>query len=182
MNNAAYKRWTGTEWWLESYERLWTPLEAGITDNAGRDSQTAQEDVIYLTADSDEELLELKEGQTYIIGGICDHNRYKVSATYTNRTLSNRGLKNLCRNKAADSKIRTARLPIGRFLASLTTRKILTVNQVFEILVKWVETRDWELAMQSIIPKRKFDNDGREELENNDAADEDEIDTLEKSD
>jgi Trm5-related predicted tRNA methylase len=34
--------------------------------------------VIYLTADSTEVLEELKEGETYIIGGICDHNRYKV--------------------------------------------------------------------------------------------------------
>jgi len=27
---------------------------------------------------------------------------------------------------------------------------------VFEILVKWVETRDWEEALYSVIPKRKF--------------------------
>jgi tRNA (guanine9-N1)-methyltransferase len=76
-------------------------------------------------------------------------------------------------NKAIQSNIRTARLPIGRFLASLTTRKVLTVNQVFEILVKWVETRDWEKALYSVIPKRKFvdggntqkDDDGEEELD-----------------
>jgi len=61
-------------------------------------------------------------------------------------------------NKAIDSKIRTARLPIGRFLA-LTTRKILTVNQAFEILLKWVETRDWEQALYAVIPKRKYDRD-----------------------
>jgi tRNA (guanine9-N1)-methyltransferase len=30
------------------------------------------------------------------------------------------------------------------------------VNQVFEILVKWVETRDWELSLYAVIPKRKF--------------------------
>jgi hypothetical protein len=34
--------------------------------------------VVYLTADSEEELMELKEGEIYVIGGICDHNRYKV--------------------------------------------------------------------------------------------------------
>jgi tRNA (guanine9-N1)-methyltransferase len=38
----------------------------------------SQNHVIYLTADSAEILEELKEGDTYIIGGICDHNRYKV--------------------------------------------------------------------------------------------------------
>ena len=34
--------------------------------------------VVYLTADSTEVLEELKEGETYVIGGLCDHNRYKV--------------------------------------------------------------------------------------------------------
>ncbi len=33
---------------------------------------------------------------------------------------------------------------------------MLTVNQVFEIMVKWVETRSWEEALYSIVPKRKF--------------------------
>ena len=37
-----------------------------------------QDSVVYLTADSEQELLELKPDETYIIGGICDHNRYKV--------------------------------------------------------------------------------------------------------
>lgn len=41
-------------------------------------SQCAQGTVVYLTADADDELHELREGETYIIGGIVDHNRYKV--------------------------------------------------------------------------------------------------------
>ena len=67
---------------------------------------------------------------------------------------------NLCFNKAEASGIRSARLPIGTYLASLKTRKVLTVNQTFEILLKWVETRDWEQALEAVIPKRKF-NEGR---------------------
>lgn len=43
-----------------------------------RGQSAPQESVVYLTADSNDELSELKEGETYIIGGICDHNRYKV--------------------------------------------------------------------------------------------------------
>ena len=36
----------------------------------------------------------------------------------------------LCQNKAERLGIRTARLPIGTYLANLPTRKVLTVNQV----------------------------------------------------
>lgn len=84
-NDASYKRWTGTEWWQESYERLWSGTGEGDTKGGPEGSkleqggsQTSKESVIYLTADSEQELLELKEDETYIIGGICDHNRYKV--------------------------------------------------------------------------------------------------------
>lgn len=63
---------------------------------------------------------------------------------------------NLCLEKAQKSGIRVARLPIGRYLANFPTRKVLTVNQVFEILVHWAQTKDWEKALYSVMPKRKF--------------------------
>ncbi|KAJ6610410.1 guanine-1-methyltransferase-domain-containing protein [Mycena sp. CBHHK59/15] len=132
QNDAGYTRWINTEWWSDGYERLWA------------DDPAVKQTVVYLTADSDEELTELKPDETYVIGGICDHNR----------------LKNECLNKATATGIRTARLPIGTYLSSLRTRKVLTVNQAFEILVHWVETRDWEAAFHAVIPKRKFEDGG----------------------
>ncbi len=43
----------------------------------------------------------------------------------------------------------------------MRTRKVLTVNQTFEILLKWVETRSWEQALYAVMPKRKFNAEGR---------------------
>ncbi|KAI0677635.1 guanine-1-methyltransferase-domain-containing protein [Trametes maxima] len=166
-NNAAYKRWVGAEWWTEGYERLWDEGTQTDAANVEREvaivgenetnpdstrsskkrepSRAAKDTVVYLTADSEDELTELKEGETYIIGGIVDHNRYK----------------NLCLDKSKEHHIRSARLPIGTYLAEMRTRKVLTVNQTFEILLRWVETRDWEQALYSVIPKRKFNASGR---------------------
>ncbi|KAF9534565.1 guanine-1-methyltransferase-domain-containing protein [Crepidotus variabilis] len=178
LGEASYKRWSHTKWFEGDYETLWQPqpnalhfsepktsvVEPAFSTSTERLSSNSPPQAttspaavkvpnlpdlrrtspktgfIYLTADTEDELTELSPNETYIIGGICDHNRYK----------------NLCINKARESGIRTARLPIGRYLASLPTRKVLTVNQVFEILVKWVETKDWEEALYSVIPKRKF--------------------------
>lgn len=46
------------------------------------------QEYIYLSADADHELETLKENETYIIGGIVDRNRYKVSTSEHTRTIS----------------------------------------------------------------------------------------------
>ncbi|THH11926.1 hypothetical protein EW145_g335 [Phellinidium pouzarii] len=154
QSDAGYRRWSGTEWWEEGYDRLWNEERKQVAsadytgeseENTKKPCRSEKDKVVYLTADADEELEELKEEETYIIGGIVDHNRYK----------------NLCLKKAAESGIRTARLPIGKYLAEMTSRKVLTVNQVFEILVHWVESKNWEEAMYSVMPKRKFEQSNK---------------------
>ena len=106
MGDAGYKRWTNAKWWSEGYSRLWgnedTPQSDTATDSlrptdgekkdpsvsatsSSKATQTHPEitrprsTVVYLTADSEDELSELRPDETYIIGGICDHNRYKVT-------------------------------------------------------------------------------------------------------
>ncbi|WVQ65104.1 uncharacterized protein L199_003276 [Kwoniella botswanensis] len=96
--------------------------------------------LIYLSADAEEELETLDESHIYIIGGIVDRNRYR----------------NLCQNKAEKLEIRTARLPIGKFIDNLPTRKVLTVNQVFDILLQYIAQGDWQKAFETVIPQRKF--------------------------
>ena len=92
---GTYKRWKRVEWWEESYERIWTATAALPLESA-----EAKSKVVYLTADSDDEISELRAGETYVIGGIVDHNRYK----------------NLCLDRAKRQGIRTAKLPIGTYL------------------------------------------------------------------
>ncbi|KAG1119744.1 hypothetical protein G6F42_012905 [Rhizopus arrhizus] len=99
-----------------------------------------KEDLIYLSADSENVAHELEEGKTYIIGGefVLIHLA-----------------QNLCNDKAASQGIKTAQLPIGDYIR-LASRKVLTVNQVVEIMVKWLDCRDWEKAFMEIIPERKL--------------------------
>jgi tRNA (guanine9-N1)-methyltransferase len=80
---AHYKRWQNVDFWDEGYDQLWNGHRA---DSDGTQA-CAQGSVVYLTGDADEELEELKEGETYIIGGICDHNRYKARHHTTERLL-----------------------------------------------------------------------------------------------
>ncbi|KAG2073559.1 hypothetical protein BDR04DRAFT_1094466 [Suillus decipiens] len=80
INDAGYKRWANTKWWEEGYDRIWTSKSDSCDGDEGFGTHRAS--VVYLTADSEEELMELKEGEIYVIGGICDHNRYKVCTSY----------------------------------------------------------------------------------------------------
>ncbi|KAI9141052.1 guanine-1-methyltransferase-domain-containing protein [Paraphysoderma sedebokerense] len=94
--------------------------------------------ITYLTADSDNTLTKLEPGRTYILGGIVDKNRHK----------------NICLKKAKEMGIHHAKLPISEFV-SLASRKVLTVNHCFEIMLKYLVNEDWEKAFLEVIPKRK---------------------------
>jgi tRNA (guanine9-N1)-methyltransferase len=100
LNDGSFKRWEGCEWWADGYDALWAPDadprpegaglaadgkpgkdETAVTgaSAAGKARASApQASVVYLTADSPHELSELSPDETYIIGGVCDRNRYKV--------------------------------------------------------------------------------------------------------
>ena len=96
---------------------------------------------MYLTAESDETVDELELGSYYVIGGLVDHNSRKGH----------------CHDLATSKGIRTARLPIGKFL-KMKSRHVLTVNHVFEILLEFYSCKDWSKALMSVIPQRKGAN------------------------
>lgn len=98
---------------------------------------------VYLTADTDTELVDLKEGQTYIIGGIVDKNRHKK----------------LCLEKARELGLQVGRLPIGKYI-QMNGRHVLATSHVYELMCMWFELdRDWEKAFNAVLPPRKLKTD-----------------------
>ncbi|KAH8903248.1 hypothetical protein BR93DRAFT_856257, partial [Coniochaeta sp. PMI_546] len=94
--------------------------------------------IVYLTSDSPYTLERLEPNTSYVIGGIVDRNREK----------------GLCYKRAVEKKVRTAKLPIGEYMA-MQSRFVLTTNQVVEIMAKWLECGDWGEAFLHVIPQRK---------------------------
>uniref|UniRef100_A0A8C9ERF1 tRNA methyltransferase 10 homolog A n=1 Tax=Pavo cristatus TaxID=9049 RepID=A0A8C9ERF1_PAVCR len=97
-----------------------------------------KEDLVYLTSDSPDILSELDERKAYVIGGLVDHNHHK-GITY---------------KKAVEQGIGHAQLPLGNFV-KMNSRKVLAVNHVFEIILAYLEKRDWKEAFFSVLPQRK---------------------------
>lgn len=100
--------------------------------------QDQKENLMYLTADSENVLDVLDQKKVYIIGGLVDRNRWK----------------GLTMKKAEEQGIQTAKLPIGNYL-KMSSSQVLTVNQVVEILLKFLETKDWKESFFHVIPQRK---------------------------
>lgn len=97
-----------------------------------------KDDMIYLTSDSSEVLADIRPGKVYIIGGLVDHNKHK----------------GLTQKLATEKGLQTARLPMEDHV-DMKTRKVLTVNHVFDIIVAYCEVKDWKAAFIRAIPYRK---------------------------
>eukprot|EP01028_Stygiella_incarcerata_P013066 TRINITY_DN81128_c0_g1_i1.p1 TRINITY_DN81128_c0_g1~~TRINITY_DN81128_c0_g1_i1.p1 ORF type:complete len:298 (-),score=106.93 TRINITY_DN81128_c0_g1_i1:95-988(-) len=97
------------------------------------------EDMVYFTADAEEVIDELDPSKVYVIGGFVDRNRHK----------------GLTLEKAKKLGIPTAKLPIDPSRLALRGSVVLTINQVFEILMNHREGMTWDESLKAVIPMRK---------------------------
>ncbi|KAL3627270.1 hypothetical protein CASFOL_028633 [Castilleja foliolosa] len=151
---------------IPGYDKWAIEKEEGSYVDAFKDQK---EHLVYLTADSENVLDELDPKSVYIIGGLVDRNRWK----------------GITMKKAEEQGIKTAKLPIGTYL-KMSSSQVLTVNQVVEILLKYLETKDWKDSFFQVIPLRKRCEAGpecsNEELENDGAYEEEEVPRIQEED
>lgn len=100
------------------------------------------EEVVYLTPDSSNVLERLETDKVYIIGGLVDENINK----------------NVTLNTAESKQLVTARLPIEEYMKRANRGsycKVLAINQVVDILLKYYITGEWSEALIAGVPTRK---------------------------
>ena len=150
---GGYRSWKGFHFLVEEFgeaaeqAKTWMKGDQGeelggvlhrFGSSPSDEDVTKEGEVVYLTSDSPNTLSVLQPHSVYILGGLVDHNRHK----------------GICHKTAMAKGVRTAKLPIGDFM-QMNSRFVLTVNQVLEILLRWLDVGDWGLAFLDVIPKRK---------------------------
>ena len=90
----------------------------------------------YLSPDATVELQDISEDMVYVIGGLVDR----------------KPLKDCTRLRAESHGVRTARLPLDRYIR-VARLKLLPINQVFQILLDFNRTGSWELAIVNNVPR-----------------------------
>eukprot|EP01137_Pigoraptor_chileana_P026757 Opistho-2@8522 len=110
-----------------------------IVDTRPYEEVFARDSLVYLSSESSNVIMSLDPAKVYVIGGLVDHNHHK----------------GLTFRLAQEKGIAHGQLPIGEYVR-MQSRKVLTVNHVFEILSKYEEMKDWKAAFLSVIPQRKF--------------------------
>ncbi|XP_016312329.1 tRNA methyltransferase 10 homolog C [Sinocyclocheilus anshuiensis] len=97
-----------------------------------------QQDLVYLTADSQHVLHTFDHSKVYIIGAMVDR------SIHSGVSLAN----------AKRLKLATARLPMDEYLDWDCGAKNLTLDQMIRILSTWKDTGSWQKALE-FVPKRK---------------------------
>lgn len=129
------------------------------SERSGSVPALEKDKIVYLTADAEETLDTIEDGFAYVIGGLVDRNRHKVSLCNASPTIFRNAeylppSQNVCANKAKLLGVKRARLPISA--DRLKTSRVLTVNQVVQILLAFNECKTWNEALNQHLPQRKI--------------------------
>lgn len=145
---ACHKNWKRVRFFQEDFVHAGEVAKEQMTAARGgqlagpfaeqTDAKPEDGEIIYLSSDSENTLTELKPYSTYIVGALVDKNRHKA----------------VCYNQAVEKGIKTAKLPIGQYI-QMAHRPVLATNHVIEIMLAWLELRDWGKAFIKVIPTRK---------------------------
>ena len=136
---SNYENWIGIEvYFKEDYPSFDKFIEEILYKDDKKPMNDIKKNIFYLSADSENNIEEIDNNSTYIIGGIVDRNKYK----------------GLSLNKAKELGINHGKFPIGEYL-KLQSSQVLTTNHTFHILNEFSIKHDWKDAFVSIIPKRK---------------------------
>ena len=149
LEKSNYENWIGIEvYFKEDFPTFDKFIEEILYKDDKRSKDDIKKNIFYLTADSENNIENIDNNATYIIGGIVDRNKYK----------------GLTFNKAKELGINHGKFPIGDYL-KLQSSQVLTTNHTFHILNEFSIKHDWKDAFVSIIPKRKQEE--KEESEEN---------------
>ncbi|XP_053910157.1 tRNA methyltransferase 10 homolog B [Cuculus canorus] len=100
--------------------------------------------IVYLTPDSENVLEDIDPNKVYILGGLVDESIHKK----------------LTLQRAQEQSLQTARLPIREYMVKAVNTKnyhseTLAINQVFEVLLTYYETRSWPAALKAGVSSGK---------------------------
>ncbi|XP_010175195.1 tRNA methyltransferase 10 homolog B, partial [Antrostomus carolinensis] len=100
--------------------------------------------IVYLTPDSENVLEDIDPNKVYVLGGLVDESIHKK----------------LTLQRAQEQSLQTARLPIREYMVkTVNTRnyhsETLAINQVFDVLSTYYETRSWPMALKAGVSAGK---------------------------
>ncbi|KAK2515910.1 tRNA methyltransferase 10 homolog B isoform X1 [Columba livia] len=100
--------------------------------------------IVYLTPDSENVLEDIDPNKVYVLGGLVDESIHKK----------------LTLRRAEEQSLRTARLPIREYMVKAANSKnyhseTLAINQVFDVLLTYRETRSWPVALKAGVSSGK---------------------------
>ncbi|PIK41989.1 putative tRNA methyltransferase 10-like A isoform X1 [Apostichopus japonicus] len=128
-----------TKSWFDGSIQGYSNWDVHIHDTSVEEA-FPKEMVVYLSSESENILQRLDPSKAYIIGGLVDHNHQK----------------GLCHQTAVEKGWQHAQLPITEFV-EINGRKVLTINQVFEILLGFASTNNWKDSFYQVLPARKVE-------------------------